>query len=254
MDQHCNQCPTNRPHSIGTHMLQTYTPQELRICGWMLQHSMRCYHITILTLHLLLRDRCIDRYPAQNASPAVFAAEGPSASQVQRANYVKKVAIFYGNKPPAGQKSRPWEEYLSEFIQNAEIYGLPPSRYRKMVELLLSLEVREQWMQAKANMSCDSWEGMNQYMRTHFAILNKSSLQHAIVWQSHTLLGIPESRKPLSAAARFTQLLDTRACSEHTDTFVKRQALGLLTRLGSLEGWQGGCHACVVSLASDRSP
>ena len=61
----------------------------------------------------------------------------------------------------------------------------------------------------------------------------------------HTLA---RPREALSSAARFTQLLDSRACSDHNDTFMLCQALWLLIRLGCLEGSQGGCHACVVSL------
>ena len=40
------------PHAPDMH------PQEQRTCRWMPQHSRRCFHIIILTLHLLLRDRC----------------------------------------------------------------------------------------------------------------------------------------------------------------------------------------------------
>ena len=87
---------------------------------------------------------------------------------------MKKVPTFYGNRPPSGQRARPWEEYLSEFTQNAEVCSLPLSQYQKMADLLLSPKVREQCMQAKANMDCDNWEGMNQYMRTHFSVLDKS--------------------------------------------------------------------------------
>ena len=116
--------------------------------------------------------------PAQNveppAAPVPAAEQNPLMSRLSTLRYMKTVPEFMGNKPKPGDKQRSWEEWKSEFMQNAEACGAHPVHYQVMAELRLSSDVRDQWMHAKATMDCDTWAGMNKYMSSHYAPLDKT--------------------------------------------------------------------------------
>ena len=116
-------------------------------------------------------------HPAQNVSPPAVPDplfnQDAMATNMLGVNYIKKMRPFYGNKPPRDEKQRAWEEYLSEFVQNAETCRLPQDQYQYIAELMLAPKVRDHWMQAKASMNCNSWEVFNNYMSTHYAALDK---------------------------------------------------------------------------------
>ncbi len=138
-------------------------------------HSRRQLHLLSLTHHRLLRDQCtLRRMSVLPVVPDPVFGQDTMATNMLRVNYMKKMRPFYGNKPPRDEKQRAWEEYLSEFVQNAETCRLPQDQYQNIAELMLAPEVRDQWMQAKASMNCNSWEGFNNYMSTHYAALDKS--------------------------------------------------------------------------------
>ena len=156
-------------------LLHRYRHQRQRMGRWkLIPHSKRQFHLLSLTHHRLLQDQFILRRCQSAVVPDPVFGQDTMATNMLRVNYMKKMRPFYGNKPPRDETRRAWEEYLSEFVQNAETCRLPQDQCQNIAELMLAPEVRDQWMQAKASMNCNSWEGFNNYMSTHYAALDKS--------------------------------------------------------------------------------
>ena len=65
--------------------------------------------------------------PAQNV-------DSPAAPVLSTLRFMKTVPEFMGNKPKSGDKQRSWEEWKSEFMQNAEACGAHPVHYQVMAQ------------------------------------------------------------------------------------------------------------------------
>ena len=106
---------------------------------------------------------------------AVQAATAHAGQFLGKLNYMKKLQLFQGNKPAPGQVQRSWQEWEAEFSHNARLCQLDADMYYDMAEALLSNNMREVWLTyLKVKPGDSTWEGLNSYMGTHYAALDKT--------------------------------------------------------------------------------